>query len=111
MAQAPAPTVPLDPLGRMAHPGLTQQTGGPSTVICGPCGPGRLPARSSGCTGPRPLTLAAGCDLRRSTRVALKDGAALLWRDTLVLGRTGELPGRMVADLGAGARVLDTVAL
>jgi urease accessory protein len=87
----------------------------------------------------RPLTLAAGCDLRRSTRVQLEDGAALLWRDTVVLGRTGEAPGRMVADLdvcwagaelhaerldtgdqellsspvvlGAGARVLDTLAL
>jgi urease accessory protein len=87
----------------------------------------------------RPLTLAAGCDLRRSTRVDVEDGAALLWRDTLVLGRAGEAPGRMLADLdvrragaelhaeqldtgdlellsspvvlGAGARVLDTLAL
>lgn len=87
----------------------------------------------------RPLTLAAGCDLRRSTRVELADDAVLLWRDTLVLGRAGEAPGRMVADLdvrrggaelhaerldtgdlefllspvvlGAGARVLDTLAL
>jgi urease accessory protein len=87
----------------------------------------------------RPLTLAAGCDLRRSTRVDLADDAVLLWRDTLVLGRAGEAPGRMVADLdvrrsgaelhaerldtgdlalllspvvlGAGARVLDTLAL
>jgi urease accessory protein len=87
----------------------------------------------------RPLTLAAGCDLRRSTHVDLTDGAALLWRDTVVLGRAGEAPGRMLADLdvcrtgaelhaeqldtgdlellfspvvlGAGARVLDTLAL
>jgi urease accessory protein len=87
----------------------------------------------------RPLTLAEGCDLRRRTRVQLEDGAALLWRDTVVLGRAGEAPGRMVADLdvhragaelhteqldtgdagllsspvvlGAGARVLDTLAL
>jgi urease accessory protein len=87
----------------------------------------------------RPLTLAAGCDLRRDTRVRLDDGAALLWRDTVVLGRAGEAPGRMVADLavrradaelhaerfdtgdlellsspvvlGAGARVLDTLVL
>lgn len=87
----------------------------------------------------RPLTLAAGCDLRRDTCVELEAGAALLWRDTVVLGRTGEAPGRMVADLnvrcaaaelhverldtgdvellsspvvlGAGARVLDTLAL
>jgi urease accessory protein len=87
----------------------------------------------------RPLTLAAGCDLRRTTRVDLEDSAVLLWRDTLVLGRAGEEPGRMVADLdvcrigaelhaerldtgdlellsspvvlGAGARVLDTLAL
>jgi urease accessory protein len=87
----------------------------------------------------RPLTLAAGCDLRRSTRVVLADDAVLLWRDTAVLGRAGEAPGRMVADLdvrragaelhaerfdtgdlellfspivlGGGARVLDTLAL
>ncbi|HEX5923046.1 MAG TPA: urease accessory protein UreD [Baekduia sp.] len=87
----------------------------------------------------RPLTPAAGCDLRRSVRVDLEDGAVLLWRDTLVLGRAGESPGRMAADLdvrragaelhaerldtgdlellfspvvlGAGARVLDTLAL
>jgi urease accessory protein len=87
----------------------------------------------------RPLTLAAGCDLRRSTRVDLHPDAVLLWRDTIVLGRAGEAPGRMVADLdvrraetelhaerldtgdlellsspvvlGAGARVLDTLAL
>lgn len=87
----------------------------------------------------RPLTLAAGCNLRRDARVALQDGAVLLWRDTLVLGRAGELPGRTIADLnvcragaelhaerldtgdlellsspvvlGAGARVLDTLAL
>jgi urease accessory protein len=87
----------------------------------------------------RPLTLAAGCDLRRSTVVGLQDGAALAWRDTLVLGRAAERPGRMVAELdvrhagaplhaerldtgdlellssavvlGAGARVLDTLAL
>jgi urease accessory protein len=87
----------------------------------------------------RPLTLAAGCDLERDTCVVLDDGAALLWRDTLVLGRAGEMPGRMVAGLdvrcdgvdlhaerfetgdrellcspvvlGAGARVLDTLAL
>jgi urease accessory protein len=83
----------------------------------------------------RPLTLASGCDLRRTTSVRLGEGAALLWRDTFVLGRTGETAGRMVADLdvgdlhveqldtgdrellsspvvlGAGARVLDTLAL
>jgi urease accessory protein len=47
----------------------------------------------------RPLTLAAGCALRRATRVRLEDGAALLWRDALVLGRAGEAPGRMAADL------------
>jgi urease accessory protein len=87
----------------------------------------------------RPLTLAAGCDLRRATRVELDDDAVLLWRDTLVLGRVGEAPGRMAAGLdvdhagvelhaeqldtsdrelllssvvlGADARVIDTLAL
>ena len=85
----------------------------------------------------RPLTLAAGCDLRRGARGAGGRRRAL-WRDTLVLGRAGEVPGRMAPTstcaaptpsacrgldtgdlellsspvvLGAGARVLDTLAL
>jgi urease accessory protein len=87
----------------------------------------------------QPLTLAAGCDLRRTTCAALAAGAALLWRDTIVLGRAGETAGRLVSstdihhdgaelhveqldtgelDLlsssvvaGAGARVIDALAL
>ncbi|WP_445149915.1 urease accessory protein UreD [Baekduia sp. Peel2402] len=87
----------------------------------------------------QPLTLCAGCDLQRTTRAALADDAALLWRDTLVLGRVGETAGRLASstdiqhngvelhveqldtgDLallsscvvaGAGVRALDTLAL
>ncbi|WP_205698316.1 urease accessory protein UreD [Conexibacter sp. SYSU D00693] len=42
----------------------------------------------------QPLVLAAGCDLRRTTSVELAAGAAALLRDTVVLGRTGQEPGR-----------------
>jgi urease accessory protein len=87
----------------------------------------------------QPLTLAGGCDLRRKLSASLAAGSALLWRDTLILGRTGETTGRLVScttvhhdtrelhserldtgDLallsscvvaGAGARVIDTLAL
>lgn len=87
----------------------------------------------------QPLTLCAGCDLQRTTRASLADGAALLWRDTLILGRAGETAGRLVSSTdiqhngvelhveqldtgdrellsscvvaGAGARTLDTLAI
>jgi urease accessory protein len=87
----------------------------------------------------QPLTLAGGCDQRREMSAALAAGSALLWRDTLVLGRAGETPGRLssavtvhrdarelhaehldTGDLallsscvvaGADARVIDTLAL
>jgi urease accessory protein len=42
-----------------------------------------------------PLVLAAGCALSRRTEVDLACDAALLARDTLVLGRAGEEPGRL----------------
>jgi urease accessory protein len=72
-----------------------------------------------------PFVASAGSDVRRSTRVTLEEGARLLMRDTLVLGRTGELPGWvhartdvfqegpvLVEDLDAAVlnhRVLDTI--
>lgn len=87
----------------------------------------------------QPLALASGCDVRRTVSATLAAGSALLWRDTLVLGRTGETTGRLssattvhhaarelhvehldTSDLallgscvvaGANARVLDTLAL
>ncbi len=41
-----------------------------------------------------PLIAAAGCGVVRSTRVELARGAVVLLRDALVLGRSGEEPGR-----------------
>ncbi|WP_353866764.1 urease accessory protein UreD [Svornostia abyssi] len=43
----------------------------------------------------QPLVLAAGSAVRRHTEVELRRGAAALLRDTLVLGRAGELAGRL----------------
>lgn len=48
-----------------------------------------------------PFVIAAGARVRRSMRLELAAGGAALLRDTLVLGRAGEAPGRAVADLGA----------
>jgi urease accessory protein len=59
----------------------------------------------------QPLVLAGGCDLLRRTDVSLADGAALLARDTLVLGRVGEEPGALRSSLdvrGLHVEELDT---
>ncbi len=44
---------------------------------------------------PEPLVAAAGCDHDAGTSVALGTGARLLLREELILGRHGELPGRV----------------
>jgi urease accessory protein len=44
-----------------------------------------------------PFVVAEGADVRRTTTVALAVGAALVLRETLVLGRSSEAPGRLVA--------------
>lgn len=86
----------------------------------------------------QPLVLSAGSLVRRTTAVTLGRGAAALLRDTLVLGRAGELAGHLATssdvrldgrplhadaldtgDVGlvrspvvlGGAKVLDTLAL
>lgn len=42
-----------------------------------------------------PLVVAQGADVRRSTGVALDDGACAVLRETIVLGRAGEQGGRV----------------
>ncbi len=49
----------------------------------------------------RPLVLAHGCDLTRETTILLAPTARLLLRETVVLGRSGEQPGRLDATLHA----------
>ena len=44
-----------------------------------------------------PLIVPAGADVLRTTRIALAAGAVAAWRDTVVLGRAGEGPGRLEA--------------
>jgi urease accessory protein len=44
-----------------------------------------------------PLIVPAGADVLRTTRIALADGAVAAWRDTVILGRAGEGPGRVEA--------------
>ncbi|MFC6881181.1 MULTISPECIES: urease accessory protein UreD [Actinomadura] len=48
---------------------------------------------------PEPVVAAAGCRHRATAAVALADGAALRWREELVLGRHGERPGRHASRL------------
>ncbi|WP_183092615.1 urease accessory protein UreD [Nocardioides stalactiti] len=42
-----------------------------------------------------PFVVAAGADVERTTRITMANGAAAAVRDTLVLGRYGEGPGRV----------------
>ena len=48
---------------------------------------------------PQPLIAAAGCDHRSTATVTLGVGASVRWRDELVLGRSGERPGRCASAL------------
>jgi urease accessory protein len=48
-----------------------------------------------------PFVLAAGCDVLRSTAVAMAADSRLLLRETLVLGRDGEIGGRGQVDFAA----------
>ncbi|MGH9164132.1 MAG: urease accessory protein UreD, partial [Acidimicrobiales bacterium] len=48
---------------------------------------------------PEPTIAAGGCHHRIDTRITLADGARLVWREELVLGRCGEEPGSMVSRL------------
>lgn len=43
-----------------------------------------------------PFVVAEGADVRRSLTVGLGTGATLVLRETLVLGRSGEAPGRLL---------------
>jgi urease accessory protein len=44
-----------------------------------------------------PLIVPEGADVLRTTRLALAEGAVAAWRDTVILGRAGEGPGRLEA--------------
>jgi urease accessory protein len=44
-----------------------------------------------------PLIVPAGADVLRTTRIELAEGAVAAWRDTVILGRAGEGPGRLEA--------------
>lgn len=59
---------------------------------------------------PEPLIVAAGSDLRLTTRAGLADRARLVLREEQILGRAGEEPGRLTAGLivrRAGRPLLD----
>jgi urease accessory protein len=47
----------------------------------------------------QPLVAAAGCHHEASATVRLAPGASVVWRDELVLGRSGEPPGRCTSTL------------
>lgn len=63
----------------------------------------------------QPLILAAGCDLSSRLELELEEGAVALVRETVVLGRHGESPGRFVgttrADLDGVPLLRDEVRI
>lgn len=66
-------------------------------------GPSRLTVRVRVGAGarlvfaPEPSIAAAGCDHRAFAHVSLDEGAELVWREEIVLGRHSERPGRYVS--------------
>lgn len=70
-------------------------------------GPGATPSRStvrarvagSLLWAPEPTVLVAGCDHTTTVRLDLAVGASVEWRETVVLGRHGEVSGSMVQRL------------
>lgn len=76
----------------LAHPG---PGGGPSTM-------GTVLDVGRGATLrwlPEPTIAVRGCDHRARTRIRLRAGATLVWRDEVVLGRHGEAPGSILQRL------------
>ena len=80
---------------------LTIRTAAASVALPGP-GPSRLRIRATVGAGgalcwlPEPLVAARGCDHHVEADVVLEDGATLVWRDEVVLGRHGEESGSVV---------------
>jgi urease accessory protein len=80
-----------------------------SLVLPGRGGPSRLSVRARVAAGgrlvfaPEPAIAAAGCDHRAYAEATLADGAELVWREEILLGRHGERPGRYVSRLDASA--------
>jgi urease accessory protein len=62
-----------------------------------------------------PAVLVRGCDHRATVRVRLAEGASLLWRDELVLGRHGEGSGsvlqRLSVDVAGQPRLRNDLAV
>lgn len=68
-------------------------------------GPSRLLVRAAVGAGatleylPEPTVAATGCDHRMAAEVTLAPGSTLLWREELLLGRHGEMPGALATSL------------
>ncbi len=95
---------------------LVVRSAGATMVLPGPSGKPsslRVRARVRGTLRwePAPTILVTGCDHRVTTRIDLSEGAKLLWREDVVLGRhdepTGSLLQRLHVDR-AGAPLLRT---
>jgi urease accessory protein len=94
---------------------LTVRSAAASLVLPGRRpGPSRLAVRARVAAGarlvfaPEPAIAATGCDHRALAEVTLEEGAELVWREEIVLGRHAEPAGRYVSrfDVTAGGRPL-----
>ena len=101
---------------------LTVRSAAAAIVLPGPRGlPSSSTVKASVAAGatlrwlPEPTIAVQGCDHRATARLRLDDGAAVVWREELVLGRHGEGPGsvllRLSADLGGRPLVRTELAV
>jgi urease accessory protein len=101
---------------------LTVRTAAASVALPGPGpGPSRLRVSVTVADGgvlhwlPEPVVVAKGCDHRMETTLALQNGAELVWREELILGRHGEEAGsvltRTTVDVGRAPLLRHELAL
>jgi urease accessory protein len=103
-------------------PGASLELGMNAATLAYPAGPGarsvlraRVGRDGRFIWAPAPLILAAGCDLESLVELELETGAAAFTRESVVLGRHGERPGRyrsvLRCELGGVPLLHDGVAL
>lgn len=81
---------------------LAVRSAAATLALPGPAGARPSVLRVDACVGPdatldwrpEPLVAAAGCDHVTEVALTIASGARVVWREELVLGRSGEAPGR-----------------
>lgn len=83
----------VEPAGTVAYDGGGRQAGWSVDI--------RVAGRGSLVWQAAPFVVAQGADVARASTIELDDAASMLLQETLVLGRSGETPGRLRSTLAA----------